>query len=167
MNQAKTSLFFSSNTPKEVQEEIKRRFGDQVIKQHEKYLGLPSLVGRNKRNTFNNIKEKLKKKLAWWKEKMLSKASKEGLIKAVAQVILTYTISYYKILSSLCVDLTGMVRKFWWGKRKEENVGKFRPQLIELTSFKPKLLIRFLMNKTCQNKQISLSCQNHAVEKNK
>ena len=29
------------------------------------------------------------------------------------------------------------------------NVGKFRPQLIELTSFKPKLLIRFITNKTC------------------
>ena len=28
-------------------------------------------------------------------------------------------------------------------------VGKFRPQLIELISFKPKLLIRFIMNKTC------------------
>ena len=28
-------------------------------------------------------------------------------------------------------------------------VGKFRPQLIELTSFKSKLLIRFIMNKTC------------------
>ena len=28
-------------------------------------------------------------------------------------------------------------------------VGKFRPQLIELTSFKPKLLIRFIINKTC------------------
>ena len=28
-------------------------------------------------------------------------------------------------------------------------VGKFRPWLIELTSFKPKLLIRFIMNKPC------------------
>ena len=28
-------------------------------------------------------------------------------------------------------------------------VGKFRPRLIELTSFKSKLLIRFIMNKTC------------------
>ena len=27
-------------------------------------------------------------------------------------------------------------------------VGKFRPQLIELTSFNPKFLIRFIMNKT-------------------
>ena len=48
LNRAKTSLFFSSNTPKEIQEVIKTRFGAQVIKQHEKYLGLPSLVGKNK-----------------------------------------------------------------------------------------------------------------------
>ena len=32
---------------------------------------------------------------------------------------------------------------------EEINVRKFRPWLIELTSFKSKLLIRFIMNKTC------------------
>ena len=58
LNHAKTSLFFSSNTSRDVQEEIKNRFGAQIIKQHEKYLGLLSLVGRNKRTTFNAIKEK-------------------------------------------------------------------------------------------------------------
>ena len=41
LNHAKTSLFFSSNTPMEIQEVIKARFGAQVIKHHEKYLGLP------------------------------------------------------------------------------------------------------------------------------
>ena len=68
-------------------------FGAQVIKQHEKYLGLPSLVGRCKCNTFNEIKEKLGKKLVDWKEKMLSKAGKEVLIKVVAKAIPTYTMS--------------------------------------------------------------------------
>ena len=58
LNRAKTSLFFSSNTSRDVQEEIKTQFGAQIIKQHKKYLGLPSLVGRNKRTTFNAIKEK-------------------------------------------------------------------------------------------------------------
>ena len=33
----------------DIQEIIKERFGAQVIKHHEKYLGLPSLVGRNKK----------------------------------------------------------------------------------------------------------------------
>ena len=112
LNWAKTSLFFSKNTPSEVQEEIKNRFGAQLIKQHEKYLGLPSLVGRNKRNTFNSIKEKFWKKLAGWKEKMQSKAGKEVLIKAVAQAIPTYTMSYFKIPDSLCEDLTRMIQNF-------------------------------------------------------
>ena len=115
LNKAKTSLFFSSNTPKEIQDEIKRRFGAQVIKQHEKYLGLPSLVGRNKRSTFNDIKEKLGRKLSGWKEKMLSKAGKEVLIKAMALAIPTYTISCFKLPDSLCDELTTMIRRFWWG----------------------------------------------------
>ena len=115
LNRAKTSLFFSSNTPTTIKEEIKGRFGAQVIKQHEKDLGLPSLVGRNKRNSFNDIKEKVGKKLAGWKEKMLSKAGKEVLIKAVAQAIPTYTMSCFKIPDSLCDDLTSMIKNFWWG----------------------------------------------------
>ena len=80
LNRAKTSLFFSNNTPRLIQEEIKNSFGAHVIKQHEKYLGLPSLVGKNKKSTFNDIKEKLRKKLTGWKEKLLLKAGKEILI---------------------------------------------------------------------------------------
>ena len=110
-------MFFSSNTPIDIQEIIKERFGAQVIKHHEKYLGLPSLVGRNKKNTFNSIKDKLRKKLAGWKEKLLSKAGKEVLIKAVAQAIPTYTMSIFKLSISLCEDLTSMIHNFWWGKK--------------------------------------------------
>ena len=75
-------------------------------------MGLLSLVGKNKRNTFNDFKEKLSKKLAGWKEKLLSKAGKEVLIKAVAQAIPTYTMSCFKIPDSLCDDLTSMIRNF-------------------------------------------------------
>ena len=52
MNREKTSLFFSRNTSQDLQEEIKQRFGAEVIQQHETYLGLPSLAGRSKKNTF-------------------------------------------------------------------------------------------------------------------
>ena len=98
--------------PRLIQEEIKVKFGAQVIKQHEKYLGLLSLVGRSKRNTFNDIKKKLKKNLAGWKEKLLSKAGKEVLIKAVAQAIPTYIMSCFKVPDSLCEELTGMIWYF-------------------------------------------------------
>ena len=121
LNRAKTSLFFSSNTPIDIQEIIKERFGAQVIKHHEKYLGLPSLVGRNKKSTFNSIKDKLRKKLAGWKGKLLSKAGKEVLIKVVAQAILTYTMSVFKLPKSLCEDLTSMIHNFWWGQRTDKR----------------------------------------------
>ena len=38
-----------------------------------------------------------------------------------------------------------------------KSVEKFRSQLIELTSFKLKLLIRFIRNKTCKNKQTNIN----------
>ena len=78
-------------------------------------------MGRNKRTTFNAIKEKLGKVSVGWKEKLLSKAGKEVLIKVVAQVIPTYTMSCFKIPDSLCDELMGMIRNFWWGQKKEEN----------------------------------------------
>ncbi|XP_050258361.1 uncharacterized protein LOC126703447 [Quercus robur] len=118
---AKTSLFFSKNTPTTIQEEIKQRFGAQVIKQHEKYLGLPSLVGKKKRNTFNEIKEKLHRKLAGWKEKLLSKAGKEVLNKVVAQAIPMYTMSYFRLPDSLCEELTSMKRNFCGVNRRKRR----------------------------------------------
>lgn len=121
MNRAKTSLFFSSNKPDDIQDEIKNRFGAQVIRQHEKYLGLPSLVGRNKQNTFNDFKEKLGKKLASWKEKLFCKAGKEMLIKAIAQAIPTCTMKCFKIPDSLCDDLTSMIQNFLWGQKRDER----------------------------------------------
>ena len=72
LNRDKTSLFFSNNIPHDIQDDIKFYFGAKVIKQHETYLGLSSLVGKSKCNTFRNLKERLDNKLAGWKEKMLS-----------------------------------------------------------------------------------------------
>ena len=57
----------------------------------------------------------LAKKLAGWKEKLLSKAGKEVLIKVVAEAIPTYTMSCFKIPDSLCDEMTNLISNFWWG----------------------------------------------------
>ena len=88
-----------------------------MIRNHEKYLGLPLLVGKNKRNSFNSIKEKLAKKLSGWKEKLLSKAGKEVLNKAVAQAIPTYTMSCFKLPDTLYDELKSLIRNFWWRQK--------------------------------------------------
>ena len=90
-------------------------FGAQLIKPHESCLCLPSLVGRSKTNSFAQLKERVANKLARWKEKLLSNAKKEILIKAVAQAMPSYTMSCFLLPKALCQELTGMVRLFWWG----------------------------------------------------
>ena len=78
-------------------------------------------MDRNKRNSFNEIKEKLSKKLVGWKEKLLSKVGKEVLIKAIGQAIPMYTISCFKIPDSLCDELISMIRNFWWDQKQDER----------------------------------------------
>jgi hypothetical protein len=92
-----------------------------IIKQYEKYLGLPSLVGRNRAASFSQIKERVWAKLKGWKERLLSAAGKRVLIKAVAQAIPTYAMSCFKLPQSLCQDLEAMVRKFWWGNNSDNK----------------------------------------------
>ena len=46
INREKTNIFFSSNTPHEVWVQIQQVLGVPAIRQFEKYLGLPALVGR-------------------------------------------------------------------------------------------------------------------------
>ena len=52
---------------------------------------------------------------------MLSSARKEVLIKAVAQVVPLYMMSCFKLSNTLCDELTGMIRQFWWGQVKDEK----------------------------------------------
>ena len=49
INREKTSLFFSKSTEDDTRQKIKRVLGVQEIKFYEKYLGLPSLIGRGKK----------------------------------------------------------------------------------------------------------------------
>jgi hypothetical protein len=121
LNRAKTTLFFSRNTPTTVQEELKDILGVPSIKQYEQYLGLPSLVGKEKIICFSQIKEKVWSKIKGWKEKLLSQAGREILIKAVVQAIPTYTMNCFKLLVKLCKDIEGIIRRFWWGQKNDQR----------------------------------------------
>ena len=96
-------------------------FGAEVIQQHEKYLGLPSLVGKNKCNTFQQLMEGLNNKLSNWEKKLLSHVRYEILIKTVAQAVPTYTMSVFKLPNNLCDEMTSMVLRFWWGKQMKKK----------------------------------------------
>ena len=60
-------------------------------------------------------------KVSGWKEKLLTPAGKEILIKSVAQAVPSYTMSCFLLPKKLCEELTGMIRQFWWGQVKNEK----------------------------------------------
>lgn len=84
LNKEKTSLFFSKSKERKVQEGVKNLFGAQIIQQHEKYLGLPPMIGKEKKKAFNRLKDQVGRRIAKWKGKLLPSAGREILIKAVA-----------------------------------------------------------------------------------
>ena len=100
---------------------MNEKFGAGVVQHHEKYLGLPPLVGRGKRKAFNQIKDQVGRKIASWKGKLLSYAGKEILIKEVAQATPMYTMSCFKLPDTLCKELNPLMGNFWWGQKDKER----------------------------------------------
>jgi len=63
VNKNKIAIFFSKSPPERIKQEIRATLGLQEIVHYKKYLGLPSLVGRREKESFNFIKEKAWRKL--------------------------------------------------------------------------------------------------------
>ena len=91
------------------------------IKEYERYLGLSAVVGRRKNVILNYIKDRVWGKLQGWKEKILSQASKEVLLKVVVQVIPTFAMSCFRLPIGLCQDIEMLIRKFWWEQRGDSR----------------------------------------------
>ena len=121
VNKNKITIFFSKSSMEATKQEIMAALGLQEFVHFEQYLGLPSLVGRRKKEGFNFIKEKVWKKLQGWEWKLLSQACCEVLIKAVIQAIPTYSMGCFKIPLGLCHEIETMIKKFWWGQRGEKR----------------------------------------------
>ena len=121
INEDKSSISFSQNTPSDLKAEVLEVMGPMKDSKHYMYLGLPSIICRSKTDVFAEVKERVARKLSGWKEKLLSMGGREILIKAVAQAIPTYTMSCFLLPKSLCDEIEGMMRKFWWGQREQES----------------------------------------------
>lgn len=100
---------------------IHARFKISIVNCHDKYLGLPTMIGRSKKRTFAMVKKRVWNKLKSQKEKLLSKFDKDILIKEAIQSILSYMMSYFKITQSLYDDIHSMIAKFLWGCDVDNN----------------------------------------------
>ena len=113
LNKEKTSCFFSRNTSVKRRREISQMSGLHATQRFDKYLGLPTLIGKSWVKAFKSIKERVCDYIHNWKVKFLSQAGKEILFKSMAQAILTYCMSVFKPPGTLCKEINGMMQKFW------------------------------------------------------
>ncbi|KAF5465302.1 hypothetical protein F2P56_015322 [Juglans regia] len=121
LNKEKSSIFFSKNTPLENQKIILSIAGVRSSCSFEKYLGLPSMVGRAKTAAFHNLIDKAWAKITNWKTTCLSAAGKEILLKSVLQAIPTYAMGIFRLPQSITKRLDQLCRKFWWGSTEGQS----------------------------------------------
>jgi hypothetical protein len=121
VNKEKSAIMFSKGTTAAAKRKFKGilHIVDEAFS--DRYLGLPVHLGRSITLAFDYLKERIWKKIQGWKEKFLSRAGKEILIKAVAQAIPTYAMSCFDITKTFCDDISSMVCRYWWNNQEEER----------------------------------------------
>jgi len=118
INYNKSSIYFSKKCSNTLKEEIKKKICVNNEALAERYLGLPTDVGRSKNGAFKYLKDQIWNKVQGWMEQCLSAGGKEVLIKAVVQAVPTYSMSCFRLPRGLCQAINAMIRKFWWGSKE-------------------------------------------------
>jgi hypothetical protein len=121
INRQKSAVLFSANTQQQQREEVIQTLGVHKETLNERYLGLPAHVGNSRKKVFAYLKERIWKKIQGWKEKFLSWAGKEVLIKAVAQAIPTYAMGCFDLTKTLCDEISTMICRYWWNQQEGKH----------------------------------------------
>ena len=78
----------------------------------------PPIIGRNRKKTFDFIKDRVWHRMHNCSNKKLSRAGKEVLIKIVAQALPIYVMNVFLLPLDVCKDLEKMLNSFWWGSKE-------------------------------------------------
>lgn len=114
INLNKSGVSFSANCPEALKHNLATQLRVPILQKTGTYLGIPTDWGRSKKELFAWILARVNAKLAGWKEKLLTKAGKEVLIKSVVQSIPTYAMSIFKLPVSICRAIEQRIASFWW-----------------------------------------------------
>ena len=121
INLHKSRAFYSSGTPRDKIITVTSIFGIRCTTSLDKYLGFPILKGRPKKSDFLFIIEKMQKRLASWKNKLLNKPGRLALASSVLSSIPTYYMQINWLPQSLCDNIDQITQNFIW--RDSNNKG--------------------------------------------
>ncbi|GKC07636.1 reverse transcriptase [Tanacetum coccineum] len=117
----KSAALFSPNSSKFLQEQICELLNVACMDPKARYIGLPSICGRNKGNLFSFILEKVLQKVQGWKKKLLSQAGREILIKSVIQALPSYAMQCYLLPNGLLEKILCHIRRFFWSREIDKR----------------------------------------------
>ena len=117
INLQKFATFFGKGTHDDMKGQLQNTLGIHNEALGERYLGLPTLVGRSKDGTFKYVTECSKGKVNGLKGQGLSKAAREVLVKSILQATPTYSMSCLHLAKKMCRNLTSISAKLWRGRQ--------------------------------------------------
>lgn len=121
INFDKSNVVFQNGVSENRRREVLNVLDIREILAQNKYLGLPTYIGRSKNRAFMFLRDKVAKRLSSWADKFISIAGREVLIKAVAQAIPTYAMSVFKLPRDFCSSLYSLILRYWWGQDMESR----------------------------------------------
>jgi hypothetical protein len=123
VNRDKSAVFFSSNCSDDMKVEVRQALNIETEALAEKYLGLPTALGRSTIEAFEFIPTRIKNVIGTWSGREASQAGREVLLKSVAQAIPTYSMSCFLLSKTTCKKMRSPIANYWWAAR--QIVGAF------------------------------------------
>ncbi|CAA7031134.1 unnamed protein product [Microthlaspi erraticum] len=121
INKEKSAITFSSKTAASTKDRVKIRLGIQKEGGLGKYLGLPEHFGRRKKDLFSMIVDRIKQKSHSWSSRLLSQAGRLVMLKSVLAAMPTYTMTCFKLPTSMYKRIQSTLTRFWWDGAQENR----------------------------------------------
>ncbi|GKV09037.1 hypothetical protein SLEP1_g20594 [Rubroshorea leprosula] len=115
INLAKSKLYVSQNIQRHIATSLSNACGIPLTSDMGMYLGVRILHGRQTKDTYKHLLEKIQVKLSSWKQKMLSIAGRRILVQTVTSAIPTYTMQSILLPDYVCAAIDRLNRNFLWG----------------------------------------------------
>lgn len=112
----KSHLYVSATVSSERASILSNRFCIPLTRDLGRYLGMPLLHGRATTATYNYLVEKVSKRLAAWKGRLMSKAARNILIQSVVSAVPYYAMQTASLPTAVIDKIERLSRSFFWGE---------------------------------------------------
>ncbi|GAA0175470.1 hypothetical protein LIER_28637 [Lithospermum erythrorhizon] len=121
VNVGKSSVSFEPQVSLDIRVRLVQILGMQEVQDQGKYLGLPSHIGRIKKEVFAFLVAKVEERIKGWKRKLLSQVGRGVMVKSVAIAIPHFVMKCFKLPYETIDVLNNHMTKFFWASSDKER----------------------------------------------